>query len=314
MDMHYSPLRYPGGKNKLATFIAKICVDNNVKGHYIEPYAGGASVALFLLIEGYVKRITINDKDRSIYALWYSILHHTEKLCRRIEDCDVSVNTWKEQKVIQHKKHKVNLLDLGFSTLFLNRTNRSGILTGGIIGGMDQTGDYPIDCRFNKSDLISRIRLIASRKNRIKIYNKDAAELIGAIQSRHQPKGTIIYFDPPYYDKGGSLYMNHYKQQDHLEVSNIIKGIGNIYWIVSYDNVPEIKELYKEFYKKEYSFKHTAYEAREGKEILFFSPNLALPDIPNWDPMNFKLRRRNQGNIIFYKHPVINNPELFNQI
>lgn len=312
--MHYSPLRYPGGKNKLATFIAKICVDNNVKGHYIEPYAGGASVALFLLLEGYVKRITINDKDRSIYALWYSILHHTEKLCTLIEQCEVSVDTWKEQRAIQHKKSKASLLHLGFSTLFLNRTNRSGILTGGIIGGVDQNGNYKIDCRFNKEDLISRIKLIASKKDKIKIYNKDAIELIKSIQSKHQPKGTIIYFDPPYYDKGGSLYLNHYKQQDHLEVSNIIKRIDNIYWIVSYDNVPEIKELYDEFYKKEYSFKHTAYEAREGREILFFSPNLTLPDTPDWDPLNFKLRKRNQGNIIFYKHPPIKNPELFNQI
>ena len=310
--MHYSPLRYPGGKNKLATFIAKICVDNNVKGHYIEPYAGGASVALFLLLEGYVKRITINDKDRSIYALWYSILHHTEKLCALIEQCEVSIDTWKKQRAIQHKKDKVDLLHLGFSTLFLNRTNRSGILTGGIIGGVDQNGNYKIDCSFNKADLISRIKLIASNKDKIKIYNKDAIELIESIRSKHQPKGTIIYFDPPYYDKGSSLYMNHYKQQDHLEVSNIIKRIDNIYWIVSYDNVPEIKKLYDEFYKKEYSFKHTAYEAREGKEILFFSPNLTLPDIPDWDPLNFKLRRRNQGNIIFYKHPPIKNPELFN--
>ena len=220
-----------------------------MKGHYIEPYAGGASVALFLLLEGYVKRITINDKDRSIYALWYSILHHTEKLCALIEQCEVSIDTWKKQRAIQHKKDKVDLLHLGFSTLFLNRTNRSGILTGGIIGGVDQNGNYKIDCRFNKADLISRIKLIASNKDKIKIYNKDAIELIESIRSKHQPKGTIIYFDPPYYDKGSSLYMNHYKQQDHLEVSNIIKRIDNIYWIVSYDNVPEIKKLYDEFYK-----------------------------------------------------------------
>lgn len=301
-NMHYSPLRYPGGKNKLAVFIAKICVDNNIKGHYIEPFAGGASVALFLLLEGYVKRITINDKDRSIYAMWYSILHHTDKLCELIANCEISVNTWKEQRAIQHKKNKVNLLTLGFSTLFLNRTNRSGILTGGIIGGINQTGNYKIDCRFNKSELIERIRFIATYKNKIKIYNKDAISLIDEINSKPKPKGSIIYFDPPYYDKGSSLYLNHYHGQDHLDVSNKIKEINDIHWIVSYDNVSAINALYNEYRKKEYSFKHTAYESREGKEVLFFSPGLILPEISDWDPLNFKQKNKNNKHSIYYKN------------
>lgn len=300
--MHYSPLRYPGGKNKLAAFIARICMDNDVKGHYMEPYAGGSSVALFLLLEGYVSEITINDKDRSIYALWYSVLHHTDKLCKLIQECEVTVSTWQEQRLIQQKKNKADLLSLGFSTLFLNRTNRSGILTGGIIGGTNQTGDYKIDCRFNKEDIISRILLIASNKNKIRVSNKDAVELIDSVMAKPKHrKGTIIYFDPPYYDKGSTLYLNHYKRQDHLDVSNKIKEINDVHWIVSYDNVSEIKELYNEFYKKEYSFMHTAFEAREGKEILFFSPNLKLPQIQDWDPLNFKMKKNKNSKAIIYK-------------
>ena len=83
--MFYSPLRYPGGKNKLSKFISKICIDNNINGHYVEPYAGGASVALHLLIENRIKKITINDYDRSIYAFWHSVLWDTNKLCGLIE-------------------------------------------------------------------------------------------------------------------------------------------------------------------------------------------------------------------------------------
>lgn len=299
--MHYSPLRYPGGKNKLAPFIAKLCLDNNVKEHYVEPYAGGASVALFLLLRRYVKRITINDKDRSIYALWYSILHHTDKLCRLIEECDITVQTWQKQRAIQHKKNKVGLLELGFSTLFLNRTNRSGILTGGIIGGVSQDGDYKIDCRFNKADIISRIQLIASKKKQIRLCNKDAMDLIRELSVSPAHKGTIVYFDPPYYYKASSLYLNHYKGEDHTNVSAEIKRLENIHWIVSYDNVEEISQLYGEFTKKEYSFKHTAYEVREGKELLFFSPNLVLPEIEDWDPLQFKIRKRGEKFHIVYK-------------
>ena len=136
--MHYSPLRYPGGKNKLSAFIAKICIDNNINGHYVEPYSGGASVALFLLLEGFVKKITINDKDRSIYAFWFCILNKTKQLCELIENAELTIEEWKKQKEIQNNKKTADLLDLGFSTFYLNRTNRSGIINAGVMGGIDQ--------------------------------------------------------------------------------------------------------------------------------------------------------------------------------
>ncbi|MBN3662105.1 MAG: DNA adenine methylase, partial [Ornithobacterium rhinotracheale] len=189
--MFYSPLRYPGGKNKLSAFIAKICIDNNINGHYVEPYSGGASVALFLLIEGYVKQVTINDKDRSIYAFWYCVLNKTKQLCEKIENAQLNIDEWRKQKKIQLKKDEANLLDLGFSTFYLNRTNRSGIINAGVIGGVEQKGNYLMDCRFNKLELIKRIKLIAKYKKNIRLYNKDANELIDIIQEEAN-KDNII--------------------------------------------------------------------------------------------------------------------------
>ncbi|MDR1153555.1 MAG: DNA adenine methylase [Bacteroidales bacterium] len=293
--MFYSPLRYPGGKNKLAAFIAKICIDNSINGHYIEPYAGGASVALFLLFEGYVSHITINDKDRSIYAFWYSVLNHTDELCHKIATIDISIDTWYTQKKLQQDKESINLLDLGFSTLFLNRTNHSGIITGGPIGGIEQKGKYKINCRFNKGEIINRIKKIANNKERITLYQKDAIDLIDIFEIGMEENNIIIYFDPPYYLKADSLYMNFYKSSDHLEVSERIKKIKKIKWILSYDNINDIKKIYSHFLHKEYSFKHTAYKARVGNEILFFSENLILTNIPNWNPLNFK----------YIKHKII---------
>lgn len=298
--MNNSPLRYPGGKNKLSAFIAKICIDNNINGTYVEPYAGGAAVALSLLFENFVKDIIINDKDRSIYAFWYSVLNHTDALCDLITNTDINLQEWRIQKDIQNNKEFANLLDLGFSTFFLNRTNRSGIIKGGVIGGLGQTGDYLIDCRFNKTDLIERIRKIASKKNNISLYNHDAIELIDIIQKDFENNNMIFYFDPPYYYKANSLYMNHYKDENHQSVSDKIKNIQNLRWIVSYDNVPEIQNLYSECIRKEYAFKHTAHSSRLGKEILFFSHNLQLPNIENWDPINFKyIRRKDQIEIVY---------------
>ncbi len=275
----YSPLRYPGGKNKLAKFVALVCEKNNINGHYIEPYAGGASVALYLLINNYVKEITINDLDRGIYAFWYSILNDTEKFCRKIKNTKITIENWKKFKKIHSNTKNTNLFDLGFATFFLNRTNRSGVIDGGIIGGKEQKGKYKIDCRFNKEDLIKRIKLIALYKKNIRLYNLDALDLINKIKKENTNKNTIFYFDPPYYLKGPSLYLSYYGGNDHKKVSEQIKKIKSARWIISYDNVSEIKKLYHNLRKKEYILTHTAYNIRKGEEILFFSDSLTIPKI-----------------------------------
>lgn len=298
--MFYSPLRYPGGKNKLSAFIARICIDNDINGLYVEPYVGGASVALFLLFEGFVKKIIINDKDRSIYAFWHSVLNNSNELCELIDKTEVTIENWLKLREVQNHKNKVGLLELGFSTLYMNRTNRSGIITGGPIGGYNQLGEYKIDCRFNKEEIKKRILKIATQKNSIKLYKKDALKLIDIIEQNAKKDDTVIYFDPPYYLKASTLYLNHYKKENHKIVCDRIKEISNIQWIVSYDNVPEIKSLYSVYRKKEYSFNHTAYKVRKGQEILFFSPNLKQPDFIDWDPIRFKYRKgKTTANIVY---------------
>lgn len=296
--MFYSPLRYPGGKNKLSAFIAKICIDNNIDGHYVEPYSGGASVALFLLLEGFVNEITINDRDRSIYAFWHSVLNKTDQLCELIENAELTIEEWRKQKEVQANKKSSNLLELGFSTFYLNRTNRSGIINAGVMGGIEQNGNYLMDCRFNKEDLIQRIKNIAKHKKRIRLYRKDAIKLIDKIQKEAKNDNIVFYFDPPYYLKASTLYMNHYEDKNHKKVSDKIKSIENIKWIVSYDNVPEIQKLYSDCQKKEFSFKHTAYQSRVGKEILFFSNNVSQPRIENYDPIRFK-KEKTTANIVY---------------
>lgn len=298
--MFYSPLRYPGGKNRLSAFIGKICIDNNINGHYVEPYSGGASIALFLLLEGFVKKITINDRDRSIYAFWHSVLNKTEQLCEKIENAELTINEWKKQKIIQTNKKNADLLTLGFSTFYLNRTNRSGIINAGVMGGIEQNGNYLMDCRFNRPELIKRVKKIAKYKKNIRLYKKDAIKLIEKIQLESEINNVVFYFDPPYYLKASTLYMNHYEEKNHKKISEKIKSIQNIKWIVSYDNVPEIQMLYADYPKKEFSFKHSAYEIREGKEIMFFSENIEQPKIENWNPLRFKLKReKTTANIVY---------------
>lgn len=270
----FSPLRYPGGKNKISKFIDKICQDNNINGHYIEPYAGGASVALFLLITGRVREITINDLDRAIYAFWFSVVNYSDELCNLVKSVNITTQEWSRQKyILDHKKEEKDIIKLAFATLFLNRTNFSGILNAGMIGGEKQSGKYKIDCRFNKQDIIMKIRAIAERGDFIHITNLDAIDLIDRTSVNNN---TIFYFDPPYYLKGPLLYMNYYKYNDHKSVSNAIKSIKNAKWIVSYDNTDEIQNLYHEYRSINYSFSHSAGRTRKGNETIFFSNNLMV--------------------------------------
>lgn len=280
MTQPLSPLRYPGGKGRLADFFKQVLIDNRLlDGVYVEPYAGGAAVALALLFDEYVSRIIINDKDRSIYAFWYSVLHHTEQLCRLIEETPVTLETRLAQKVRQQREHKEteDLLALGFSTLFLNRVNRSGIIKGGVIGGNDQTGNYKIDARYNKADLIERIERIASYSDRITLYNEDAVELLGKIKGELPADKSIIYLDPPYYKKGQGLYMNYYRKSDHQQIRDAIAAEKDIRWIVSYDNAEPIKELYKDFRSEEFMLNYSAsHETARGTEVMFVSDNCIL--------------------------------------
>ena len=213
---NYSPLRYPGGKSRLVVFIKSIIEQNYLKGGtYIEPFSGGAAIALALAIDGYMERIVINDYDRSIYAFWYSILHYTDAFIDKIRNTPLSLKEWHTQRIIQLDKQNTDLFDLGFSTFFLNRTNRSGILKAGVIGGLNQTGPYKIDARYNKEKLIERIRIIAQHKNKFILHNENAINLLH--RYRNISRKNLIYLDPPYYEKGRELYVNFFMESDHIE-------------------------------------------------------------------------------------------------
>lgn len=281
-----TPLRYPGGKGKLTDFIKLVFVQNNLlNGEYLEPYAGGAGIALNLLVDRYVSRVHLNDLNPAVYAFWYSVLHHPDELCQKISDVTVSMEEWHKQKLIHTNPSQSSLLELGFSTFFLNRTNRSGILLGGVIGGKNQTGNWKIDARFNKEDLITRIETIALMRDQIMIYNLDSAVLIETVIPT-LPQNSLIYLDPPYYVKGKGLYQNHYAHDDHKKIADLVKSNITHPWIVSYDHAPEIMEIYKGCTTIEYGINYSAQNRYTGAEVMFFKEDLIVPDFKN--PSNLK--------------------------
>lgn len=273
MSHYCSPLRYPGGKNCIFPFVSRLFYENGLLGAaYAEPYAGGAGLALRLLFEEYVDRIYINDLDQAIYAFWISVLTNPDMFCSWIDDVDVSMDSWYKYKEIHNDAQSTDLFELAKSTFFLNRTNISGVIKGGVIGGYEQRGRYKIDVRFNKRDLIGRIQKIAQFRNRISVSNFDGLAFVKKMDSK--PENVFIYLDPPYYQKGADLYMNFYSKADHEKLSKHVHKMKKK-WMVSYDNHDFILNLYAAKNKVLYQLSQSA-SNRVGDEVLIFSEELAF--------------------------------------
>lgn len=277
MSGNYSPLRYPGGKAQLYNVVHQILECNNlIGGTYVEPFAGGAGLAIKLLLKGDVKRIVLNDIDPAIYFFWKAVLYNTEKFCEYIDSSELSVAEWNKQKDIFKKGFNNNELEFAFSVFYLNRTNVSGILHGGIIGGKEQKGRYKIDARFNKENLKQRIKTIALHKNNIVLFNLDAIELIsgGYLESYRK---ILINFDPPYVNKGSQLYKNSFKTNDHISLFNCINKCKKK-WIVTYDVCDFIDEIYSDYRKQLINVTYSVKNKAKKQEYMFFSKNINIPN------------------------------------
>lgn len=275
----YSPLRYPGGKAPFAPFIAEVMKQNGLLGgHYLEPYAGGAGVALELLLHGHASHIHINDADPAVYAFWVSVTKHSSALLSLLESTPITIEEWFKWRSVLREESKANIVEKGFATLFMNRTNRSGILKAGVIGGKNQSGNYKLDARFKKDVVAARIKAIAKHAAKISVYCEDSLSLLERCAD-FLPRKALIYLDPPYYVKGKGLYRNYYEHDDHVAIARKLQHENFTWpWVVSYDNVSEICAMYQLCHVRSYGLNYTAQRRYVGNEVMFFCQNMVVPD------------------------------------
>lgn len=271
-----SPLRYPGGKSSLLHLTMAMLRLNGLEcGHYAEPFAGGCGLALSLLYGGHAAEIHINDIDPSIWSFWNSVLHDTDALIERVARTPVTIEEWHRQRDI-HRSQRGSSLDLGFAAFFLNRTNRSGIIKGGgVIGGLEQTGAYKMDCRYNVDELCRRIRRVSRYSERIHLTNMDAIEFMN--RSSNLPDRSMFFIDPPYFKKGRGLYTSFYKEADHKTLSETVLKLPKP-WVVTYDDVPQIRQLYRSRRQFCFDIGYSLHEKRTGTELLITSKGFRVPD------------------------------------
>lgn len=271
-----SPLRYPGGKYRLANFISlaikNLCLHNCT---YIEPFAGGAGIAMYLLFNGIVENVVINDYDKAIYSFWRAVKQEHNALIEKIIKTPITINEWYKQRDI-YLNSKSYSVDLAFATLFLNRTNHSGILNAGPIGGYKQSGIWKLNARFNKYNLIEKINMIANYKQHIHVYNKDIISFLNKY-GKNFGSNAFYYFDPPYYNKGQKLYKNFFTHQDHKRIHDVITTEAIAPWIITYDDVKEIAGLYSEFYLRHFDLTYSAANKGIASELMIFSDIQSCP-------------------------------------
>lgn len=277
MLIHKTPLRYPGGKARLAPFARRLLQLNALcDGQYAEPYAGGAGIAVDLLLTEHVRGIHLNDACHHVYCFWRAILTSPEYLCRRATNVRVTPNTWRRQRAILLDPHNHSPEEVGFAFLFLNRTNRSGIMSGGMIGGLQQSGKWRIDARFYRAELTRRIEQIAEYAHRIFVYNMDAEEFVRSVVNKLNGK-CCVYYDPPYYEAGQRLYLNNYKPHDHARISSLIQNETRHHWFLTYDNQKAIRSLYSSRRQRRFRLNYSAAASRVGTELMVFSDSLRIP-------------------------------------
>ena len=272
----HTPLRYPGGKRRLTTAVRWLLERNNILGtEYVEPYAGGAAVAISLLLDSHVSAIHLNDLSRPVYSFWHSVLHQTDELCDRIQAVPLTIDEWLRQRQVFQNQDSHDHLELGLSAFYLNRTNRSGILSGGVIGGQNQEGEYKLDCRFNKDDLTKRIRAIAQHRDSIRIYSLDAQAFCREVVAQLNPS-AFVFLDPPYVNRGKDLYFNTYDIDGHKFVAEAVQQLDQ-FWICTYDCGAVSAGLYPAMRRIEYELPYVAQSKQRGKEIMFLCDKISLP-------------------------------------
>lgn len=270
-----SPLRYPGGKAALASLLRAFRAQNGLEERAIaEPFAGGAGASLTLLYEGSAPSVLINDLDPAIRDFWWAALHRSSAFLEHLEASTPTVAEWESWRAEYHEPSTTKVRR-GFAAFFLNRCNRSGIIEdGSVIGGLQQTGKWKIDARFNKVALRKRLEELAAHRDQIAVSGQDGIDFIDAT-SEQQP---FYFIDPPYFGKGPTLYMNGLDQPYHARLAEKLKSMVGATWVLTYDDCPEIRALYEGWAEvRSFSLRYAAAEKRMGREVFITPPGLRLP-------------------------------------
>lgn len=240
-----SSLRYPGSKRRLVGYIREALQANELKPSlYVEPFVGGASVALQLMQDGLVSKVILVDRDPWIASFWHTVFFDTDWLVQQVETMEVTLEKWQQFK----QSTPTTIRDQALTGFYLNRTSFSGILEAkaGPLGGKSQKSDYKIDCRFPRETLVRRIEQAAAHREKVHAvwncsWEAGVAKIRDAQQAGNLPtQDVFFYFDPPFFEKAEDLYRFYFVEDDHKALRDFLLRLEDK-WILSYDSADQVE-------------------------------------------------------------------------
>lgn len=107
------------------------------------------------------------------------------------------------------------------------------------------------------------------------MHNEDTLAFIQQNVERLSDPHLFMYLDPPYYKNGSSLYLNAYNHQDHENLRNLMAGLRDLKWMISYDDVEEIHQL-EGFRTAQHELSYFLQQKRKTNEFFVFSDTITL--------------------------------------
>ena len=235
---HVSLLRWPGGKSKFVGQLLSYCNPDKME-NFVEPFAGGASVGLSLLLAGKVKELFLNDIDFGVYSLFQLIKDMPEVLIDRIRRFVPTKEAYyRARQRVNENYFGLDMVDAAWNLLIVNRLAFSGITKANCMSEPES--------RWSAHTLIKRIENIHRVNTHIHVSCMDAC---GLIEEMYWRPNTTIFIDPPYKIKGKNLYVNYYTDKNHYELSNLLedlyRGMPGADMLITYDDCEFIKEIYE---------------------------------------------------------------------
>ena len=144
--------------------------------------------------------------------------------------------------------------------------------------------------RFPRNELIRRVEAIAAHAGSIRVSNLDAEEFMAGSLKHLRPDCTLVYCDPPYFERAKGLYPAWYEPDDHERLAASIQNGLTLPWLVSYNSHPILADLYSERRQLKYSLQYSAVRAYKGTELFIFSDDLALRSSSVFEPVSVGLK------------------------
>ena len=236
-----SPLRYPGGKSRVAKLLAPYIPEHT---EYREIFFGGGGVFFH---KPKARRNWVNDLHPGLHALWKTLRDHFdvfEALCRAQDASDLraTFQKWIDRDDLMKARGDDALMERAVQYYFINRT----VWTGRVVYDPARRSRLYFSNPEGWGNLekkLAHLRACSEKLQGVRITNVPFEECLA-----EATPDTFLYADPPYYRDSldtacSKLYEGHFAIEAHTLLRDLLAA-SPAKAMISYDDRPEVRKLY----------------------------------------------------------------------